>query len=149
MDFLRKYNDQPDDINVLSKTIVDCLFKVHSALGPGYLEKIYEDCFCIEAEKRKLRVFRQHPIVMMYDGKKIPTEFRLDVVVENRVLLEFKAVERLLPVHEAQIYSYMRMSGLRMGFLVNFNVPLIKEGIKRFVPKELRSFGSSLETNER
>ncbi len=143
MEFLKKYSDQPDDLNSLSKEIVDCFFKVHSSLGPGYLEKIYEDCFCMEADKRGLTVFRQYPIKMTYDGKEIPTEFRLDVVVENKVLLELKAIERILPVHEAQMYSYMKMSKLQMGFLVNFNVPLIKDGIKRFVPKDpssLRAF---------
>ncbi len=82
---------------------------------------------------------------MLYNGIEVPTEVCLDIVIENKILLELKAIERILPVHEAQIYSYMKMSKLPMGFLVNFNVPLIKDGIKRFVPKELSAFGTSLE----
>ena len=143
MSVLRKYNDQSEALDLLSKDVVDCLFQVHKKLGPGYIEKIYEDCFCIEAKRKQLNIQRQYLLKMEYDDEFIPTEFRLDLVVENQILLELKAVERIHPVHEAQIYSYLKMSGLSLGFLVNFNVPLIKDGIKRYVPKNLRNFGSS------
>ena len=135
MSVLSQYNDQPEDLDLLSKSVVDCIFKVHKTLGPGYLEKIYEDCLCIEFQDRGINVQRQYPLQFKYNKRDIPSEFRLDVVVENKILLELKAVEKIHPVHQAQIYSYLKMSGLPMGFLVNFNVQLIKDGIKRFVPK--------------
>lgn len=143
MAVLRKYSDIAEYLDGLSKEVVDCVFKVHQNLGPGYTEKIYEDCFCIEASKKNLQIFRQYPLKMVYEGEVIPSDFRLDVIVENQIILELKAVEKINPVHEAQIYSYLKMSGMPMGFLINFNVPLIKNGIKRYVSKELRSFGTS------
>lgn len=135
MSVLRKYNDQTESLDILSKQVVDCIFKVHKNLGPGYLEKIYEDCLCIEFSKRKISHHRQYPVRMEYEGCPVPTEFRLDLIVESQILIELKAVEKMHPVFDAQMYSYLKSSGLPMGFLVNFNVPLIKEGIKRFIPK--------------
>ena len=136
MSVLKKYNDQPISLDDLSKTVVDCIFKVHRKLGAGYLESIYEDCLFIELIKRGLRVERQYDIKFEYEGVVIPTTFRLDLVVENQIIIELKAVDKMTPVYDAKIYSYLKASGLPMGFLVNFNVPLIKEGIKRFVPKK-------------
>ncbi len=136
MSTLRKYNDLPADIDVLSKTVVDCFFQVHKELGAGYLEKIYEDCLYIEMIGRGLNVQRQFPIKIKYKGQDIPTEFRLDMVVEKQIIIELKAVEKIHPVHNAQIYSYLKSSNLPLGFLVNFNVPLIKDGINRFVPRK-------------
>jgi GxxExxY protein len=130
----------PGSLDTLSKDVVDCIFQVHKKIGAGYLEKIYEDCFCIEMNDRGLKIQRQQPMKFMYNGKSIPTEFRLDLVVENSILVELKAAQAMHPVFDAQMYSYLQMSGLPLGFLVNFNVPLIKDGIKRFVPK---NFGSS------
>lgn len=136
MSVLKKYNDLPDDLDVLSKEVVDCFFKVHQKLGAGYLEKIYEDCLFIELTDRQLFVQRQYPIQFEYNNKIIPSEFRLDMVVENKIIIELKAVEKMIPVYDAQLYSYLKSTRLPLGFLVNFNVPLIKEGIKRFVPKQ-------------
>src|SRR5690606_29690710 len=127
--------DQPLGLDDLSKEVVDCLFQVHKKIGPGYLEKIYEDCLCIECEDRGLKFIRQYPIQFKYNGRAIPSEFRLDLVIGNQILIELKAVDKLHPVYDAQIYSYLKSSELPMGFLVNFNVPLIKDGIKRFVRK--------------
>ena len=135
MSVLKKYNDVDINVDDVSKEIVDSIFNVHKTIGPGYLEKIYEDCLCIEFEKRKISFQRQYPIKFEYSGVRIPTEFRLDIVVENSILIELKAVEKMHPVYDAQIYSYLKSSNLPLGFLVNFNVPLIKDGIKRFVPK--------------
>lgn len=143
MAVLEKYNDVDDALNLLSKQVVDCIFQVHKKVGPGYLEKIYEDCLCVEFEDRNVPYQRQPSFQFKYNGRVIPSEFRFDLVVDNRILLELKAVEKMNPVFEAQIYSYLNMSGLPMGFLVNFNVPLIKDGIKRYVPKNLRAFGAS------
>lgn len=136
MNEMRKYNDLPPDLDNLSKQIVDCIFQVHQKLGAGYLEKIYEDCLCIELEDHGLEYKRQYPMTLIYNNKKIKSDFVLDLVVEDQILLELKAVETLLPVHGAQIYSYLKMSKIPLGFLVNFNVPLIKDGIKRYVPKQ-------------
>jgi GxxExxY protein len=135
MNELRKYNDLSSDLDSLSKQVVDCIFQVHQKLGAGYLEKIYEDCLCIELEDHGINFVRQYPMNLIYNGKSIPSDFRLDLVVEDKILIELKAVETLLPVHGAQVYSYLKMSKIPLGFLVNFNVPLIKDGIKRYVPK--------------
>ena len=136
MAVLKKYNDLPKTLDELSKEVVDCFFKVHQKLGPGYLEKIYEDCLFIELTDRALSVERQYPIQFKYNNKTIPSEFRLDMVIEDQIIVELKAVDRMIAVYDAQIYSYLKSSNLPLGFLVNFNVPLIKEGIKRFVPKK-------------
>lgn len=143
MSVLEKYDDMNASVDQLSKQVVDCCFQVHQKIGPGYLEKIYEDCLCIEMSDRGIAYARQYPVKFLYNGQAIPTEFRFDLVVEDKILVELKAVEKMHPVYEAQMYSYLNMSGLPMGFLVNFNVPLFKDGINRYVPKKLRSFGSS------
>ena len=135
MSALEKYNDLPTGLDALSKEVVDCAFQVHKTLGAGYLEKIYEDCLMLEFAERGIYAQRQFPIKMDYRGQAIPTEFRLDLVVENQIILELKAVEKMNPVYEAQIYSYLKASKLPLGFLINFNVPLIKNGIRRYVPK--------------
>jgi GxxExxY protein len=143
MSVLEKYDDIDTSVNLLSKEVVDCIFQVHQKIEPGYLEKIYEDCLCIELEDRGIQYQRQCPIRFVYNGRPIITEFRFDLVIDNKILVELKAVEKMHPVFEAQMYSYLNMSGFPMGFLVNFNVPLIKDGIKRYIPKNLRSFGTS------
>ncbi len=147
MTALNKYSDMPEEVDVLSKDVVDSIFKVHHNLGAGYLERIYEECLCIEFEKRRISFTRQYPVAMNYEGVRLITDFRLDLVVEDKIILELKAIDKIHPVHEAQIYSYLKMTGMPMGFLVNFNVPLIKDGIKRFVPKNFAS--SKLRVNER
>jgi GxxExxY protein len=139
MAVLQKYNDLPVALDELSKSVVNCIFQVHKKLGPGYLEKIYEDCLCIEFEEHRLDYQRQRPVHIIYNGQKIPSEFKLDLVVEDKILIELKAVDRLIPVFDAQVYSYLKSSNLPLGFLVNYNVPLIKDGIKRFVSKDFAS----------
>ena len=143
MSVLQKYQDVPDGLNALSKEVVDSIFQVHLELGPGFLEKIYEECLCQEFSDRKIPFLRQVPVNMIYKGRQIPADFRLDLVVDQRVLIELKAVGQILSVHEAQMHSYLKISGLPLGFLVNFNVALIKDGLHRYVPKHLRTFGSS------
>jgi len=144
MTVLNKYGDVSEVTDLLSRRVVDCIFQVHKNLGAGYLESIYEDCLCQELAERGIAFERQFPMNIVYKEKIVSSDFRLDLVVENQIVLELKAVEKIHPVHEAQIYSYLRMSGLPLGFLVNFNVPLIKDGIKRFVPN-LRNFVTSRE----
>lgn len=118
---------------LISNKIVDSAYVIHKALGPGLLEKIYEVCFCHELSKRGLEYRRQVDIPIVYDGITFDEGLRLDVFVENLVICELKAVDQMNPVWEAQIISHLRMTEKRLGFLINFNVPLIKKGIKRII----------------
>lgn len=117
----------------IAKKIVDAAYTVHKALGPGLLEKVYEVCFCHELGKRGLQYLRQVDIPIVYDGLKFNEGLRLDVIVDNLVICELKAVEEMNPVWEAQIISHLKLTDKRLGFLINFNVPLIKNGIKKIV----------------
>jgi GxxExxY protein len=116
----------------LGKEIVDCCFKIHSQLGPGLLERVYEVCFCHELTKKGIPWLRQIDIPIYYDGLVFDEGLRLDVLVENLVICELKAKDELNPVWEAQILSHLKLTGKKLGYLINFNVPLIKNGIKRF-----------------
>ena len=117
----------------IAKKIVDAAYAVHKALGPGLLERIYEVCFCHELEKRGLKFLRQVDLPIVYDGMTFNEGLRLDVLVEDLVICELKAVDEMNPVWEAQLLSHLKLANKRLGFLINFNVPLIKDGIKRFV----------------
>lgn len=117
----------------IASKIVDAAFHVHYELGPGLLERVYEICFCHELSKRNLKYKRQVEIPIIYDGIKFDEGFRLDVLVEDLVICELKAVDEMNPVWEAQLLSYLRLTGKRLGFLINFNVPRIKDGIKRMI----------------
>jgi GxxExxY protein len=118
---------------VVATKIVDAAYTVHKALGPGLLEKIYEVCFCHELTKRNLSYQRQVDVPVEYDGIKFEEGLRLDVIVEGLVICEIKAVDKTNPVWDAQLLSYLKLTGKRMGFLINFNVPLIKNGVKRII----------------
>lgn len=111
--------------------MVDAAFAVHKTLGPGLLESVYEVCLAHELEKRRLTVVRQVTVPVLYDGVRLEAGLRLDLVVEDCVVVELKAVEALLPVHTAQVLTYLKLSGHRLALLINFNVPLIRDGIKR------------------
>ena len=117
----------------IARHIVDAAFAVHSAVRPGLLETVYEKCLVHELATRQFRVERQVPLPIQYRGVVIEGGFRLDVLVEDLVVVEIKAVERIVPVYEAQILTYLKLSKKHLGFLINFNVPLIKDGIRRFV----------------
>lgn len=116
----------------LGKEIVDCAFKVHKQLGPGLLEKVYEICFCHELAKKDIPFQRQVDIPIIYDGLIFDEGLRLDVLVDNLVICELKAKDELNPVWKAQIISHLKITNMRLGFLINFNVALIKNGINRF-----------------
>jgi GxxExxY protein len=116
-----------------AKEIVDCAFKVHKQLYPGLLEKIYENCFCHELDKKDIEYKRQVDIPIIYDNLVFNEGLRLDVLVEDLIICELKAIETVNPVWQAQIISHLKLTGKRLGFLINFNVAFIKEGIKRFV----------------
>ena len=117
----------------IAEKIVDAAFTVHKILGPGLLEKVYEVCFCHELSKRRLKHQRQVDVPIVYDGITFNEGLRLDVLVEELVICELKAVDEMNPVWEAQILSYLKLTGKRLGFLINFNVPLFKNGIKRII----------------
>jgi len=117
----------------IAKRIVDAAYTIHRILGPGLLEKVYEVCFCHELSKRKLEYQRQVEIQIVYDGITFDEGLRLDVLVEEVVICELKAVDEMNPVWEAQILSHLKLTGNRLGFLINFNVPLIKHEIKRII----------------
>ncbi|MBI4750000.1 MAG: GxxExxY protein [Acidobacteria bacterium] len=121
--------------NEISGAIVDAAMKVHSQLGPGLLESAYEKCLLYELHKRGLEAQAQVEVPVLYDEIKIDAGFRLDLLVENTVIVELKAVEAVLPIHHAQILTYLKLSGKPIGLLINFNVPHLRDGIKRFVKK--------------
>lgn len=128
-------NFQPisEEIEIIAKKVIDAAYFVHKELGPGLLEKIYEICFCYELSKRGLKYKRQLKIPIVYDGKILDESFRIDILVEDQIICELKAVTEMNPVYEAQVLTYMKLTNKRLGFLINFNVPLIKDGIKRII----------------
>ena len=117
----------------IAENIVDAAYTVHKILGPGLLEKIYEVCFCHELSKRGLKYQRQVDIPIVYDGMTFDEGLRLDVLVEKLIICELKAVDEMNPVWKAQIISHLKLTKKRLGFLINFNVPIIKNGIKRII----------------
>lgn len=117
----------------LAKQIVDAAYKVHKNLGPGLLEKVYEVCFCHELQKKGLKYERQVDIPIVYDGITFDEGLCLDVLVEDNIICELKAVDEINPVWQAQILSHLKLTGKRLGFLINFNVPVIRKGIKRII----------------
>lgn len=125
------FSIQEEEIERVAKIIVDCAYKVHKALGPGLLEKVYEVCFCHELNKAGLSFERQQKVPIVYDGIEFDEGFRLDVLVEEMIICELKSVIEMHPIYTAQILSHMKLMDVELGFLINFNVPLIKNGIKR------------------
>lgn len=121
------------DENGLSKIIVDCAVKVHKALGPGLLESAYEECLFYELGKTVLMVERQKPLPLVYEDVIMDIGYRVDLFINRKVIIEIKAVEGLTDVHMAQLLTYLKLSGSKLGLLINFNVALIKNGIKRVV----------------
>jgi GxxExxY protein len=128
-----KYAPISDEEERIAKAIVAAAYTVHSALGPGLLENVYEVCFCHELSKRGLSLRRQVVLPIVYDGITFNEGLRLDVLVEELVICELKAVETMHPVFLAQLLTQLKLTEKRLGFLINFNVPLIKRGIKRVV----------------
>lgn len=117
----------------VGKAVVNAAFTVHKELGPGLLEKVYETCLCHELLKKGFSIKRQLDIPIVYDGITFEEGLRLDVLVEDLVICELKAVDEINPVWTAQLLSHLKLTGKRLGYLINFNVPLIKQGIKRLI----------------
>ena len=125
-------NDQ-EKLNQLSGRIIGAAMEVHRTLGPGLLESTYEGCLCRELELQGIPFERQVSLPVEYKGLRLDCGYRMDVLVDRLIILEIKAVERLEPIHEAQLLTYLRLMKLWLGLLINFNVPILKEGIKRLV----------------
>jgi GxxExxY protein len=117
----------------IARTVVDAGLKVHKALGPGLLESAYEHCLAYELQLRGVALRRQVTVPVVYEGVRLEAGYRLDLLVGDLLLVEVKAVEALTRVHEAQVLTYLKLSGLRMGLLINFNVELFKHGVRRLV----------------
>ena len=119
------------ELNDITGQIIDASMKVHTELGPGLLESAYEACLAHELRKRGLKVVSQLALPVKYDGIELDTGYRIDSLVEDRVIVELKAVEKTTPLHEAQLLSYLKLSNKKIGLLINFNVVRLKDGIKR------------------
>lgn len=120
-------------IESLAKQIVDIAYCIHRQLGPGLLESVYEKCFCYELTKRGIPFTHQKKVSIVYDEIEFPEGLRLDILVDNLIIVELKAQENYHPVWEAQLLSYLKLADKKLGFLINFTVPLIKHGIKRMI----------------
>jgi GxxExxY protein len=121
------------ELEQIGALVVDSAMKVHSALGPGLLESAYRACLAHELETRGLMVSQEKSLPIRYEGAEISVGYRIDLLIDDTVIVELKAVERLLPIHTAQLLSYLKLSGCKLGFLINFNVLHLKDGIKRVV----------------
>jgi len=119
--------------NDITGILVDIFVKVHSQLGPGLLESVYEEVICHELVKRELSFKRQHGIPVIYDDVKMELGFRADIIIEDKVVVEIKSIEILAPVHHKQLLTYLKLTNIKVGLLVNFNVNLVKDGIVRLV----------------
>lgn len=119
--------------NEISKIVFDCALKLHKSLGPGLLESAYEECLVYELKKHDLNVYKQKPLPLVYESVKLDVGYRVDIMVNNKVVIEVKSVEAISDIHVAQVITYLKLSDCKLGMLINFNVPLIKNGIKRIV----------------
>ena len=128
-----KYQSLTEKEETVARKIVDSAYKVHSKLGPGLLESVYETCFCYELTKHNLKFQRQLSVPISYESIRFESALRLDILVEDCVICELKSVELVTPTFQAQLLSYLKLTGKRLGFLINFNVPYIKTGIKRII----------------
>ena len=118
---------------ILTKEVINCAIKVHKALGPGLLESAYEECLSYELNKSGLMIRKQVPVPIVYEEVKLECGYRIDILVEETLILELKSVEALAPIHEAQILTYMKFANKKIGLLMNFNCTLLKNGLKRYV----------------
>ena len=120
-----------ESLNVLTEKIIGCAIEVHKGIGPGLLESAYEECLCFELSQAGLAFERQVPLPVVYKGVNLDCGYRLDLIVEGEIVLEIKAVDKIIPIHEAQILSYLRMLNKRIGLILNFHSNVLKNGIKR------------------
>ena len=126
-------NPSLEHLNKFTGIILDSAIRVHREMGPGLLESVYQNCLFEELEQRKIEVKQMVTIPLFYRGKLLNKEYVIDLLVEDEIIVELKAAECLLPVHEAQVISYLRLAKKKIGLLINFNVPLLKQGFRRFI----------------
>jgi GxxExxY protein len=124
---------RPRENDRLTQQVIGFAIEVHRQLGPGLLESAYEECLCFELEQAGLAFRRQVSLPVIYKSVRLDCGYRLDIVIRNQVILEFKTVERLLPIHEAQMLTYMKLSGIRTGLFLNFNSAVLKDGLRRLM----------------
>jgi GxxExxY protein len=127
------YRPIPPEVERVGKVVLDAAYKVHTALGPGLLESVYEACLAYEINKNGIHVVTQVAIPIIYEEVKVESGLRLDMLVEKSLIVEIKAIEKMNPLYEAQLLTYLRITKLRLGFLINFNVLHLRDGIKRIV----------------
>ena len=135
--------------NEITREIIGAAIEVHRHLGPGLLESAYEECLCHELAIRQLNFERQKPIPLVYKDTKLDCGYRLDLLIDGRIVVELKSVDALSPIHEAIILTYLKLSGHKLGLLINFNVSMLKEGIRRFKMPESDSPQSSQSTQRK
>jgi len=134
--------NEKEELDNITETVIDIAIGVHRTLGPGLLESAYERCMVFDLAQTGLKVEQQKPLPIVYRGMKLECGYRLDLLIEEKVIVEVKAIEKLLPIHKAQLLSYLKLSGCKVGLLINFNVKMLKDGIQRVVnnfPESLRS----------
>jgi GxxExxY protein len=119
--------------NRLTSEIIGSAVEVHRHLGPGLLESTYEECMAFELQERKLVVQRQYEIPVLYKGNKLEQNYRIDLLVNNQVIIELKSIKKIEPIHDAQLLTYLKLANIRYGLLLNFNVPVMRQGIKRIL----------------
>ncbi|MEZ4852959.1 GxxExxY protein [Flavobacterium sp.] len=117
----------------ISKIVFDCALKVHKSLGPGLLESAYEECLFYELKKTNLIIEKQKPLPLIYEDVKLEVGYRVDIIIENKFIVEIKSVEAINDVHLAQLLTYLKLTDCKLGLLINFNVKLLKEGVKRVI----------------
>ena len=120
-----------DDINKLTGEVIGAAIEVHRVLGPGLLENAYEHCLCRELELRNIPIENQKALPVYYKGVELDCGYRLDIIVPDKLIIELKSCQSLQPIHEAQLLTYLKLTGIKLGLLINFNTPLLKDGIKR------------------
>lgn len=127
------YEKLPEETEALAASVVDAAYKVYSTLGPGLLESAYQTCLEIELQNRNVKFSSQHNLPVIYEGRRVEPAYRIDLFIDARIVVELKAVEQFLPLHTAQILTYLKLSGLRLGLLLNFDSVPFKNGIKRVI----------------
>jgi GxxExxY protein len=129
----KTYEPIPEETERIAAIVLDAAFQVHKTLGPGLLESVYEVCLCRELSKRNIAFQCQTSLPVIYDGMRLEAGLRIDLLVADAVIVELKAVEKTIPLHKAQLLTYLKLTNKRLGLLINFNVPLLKDGIQRIV----------------
>ncbi len=132
-DSSRKFAPVSDRLDLIGKEVVDSAYRVHSQIGPGLLESVYEECLICDLRNKGLLVENQVEMPIRYFKHQLKSKLRLDILVEKSVILELKAVEKMIPLYEAQLLTYLKLSKRRLGYLINFNVPVVRNGIKRII----------------